>query len=347
MVVRKTMRGILALVILAVTGCGGTAEPDDTVTTVADDTVTTATDAGLEGSLLLYTSVPEAIATELAEVFETAHPNVDIEVFRAGTGDIAARIATERQAGAVQADLIWVAEPSAYEAYKEVGLLAPTAPPQDAPIPAVFIDPDGYYVAGRVINMVLGWNTDIVPDGLSDWEDLINTPNSVFPPPTSSGASLASVKAILDNVDPEFFVRFVEAGGRQISSNGAARDALISGEFPAAAALDYMMRGAIADGAPVDYAFPESGAILIPSPIAITAASERKDLAQVFVDFILSETGQQAVVDIGGFYPVRTDVNPPEGSPELSELVTVSPDWAELVTETPQILDMWKELFGG
>lgn len=302
--------------------------------------------AGASGTVMLYTSVPEPVMNELAAAFEEAHPDIQLEIFRAATGDVQARIAVEQEAGDVGADLIWVAEPSAYEAYKDQDLLAQYAPPEDAPIQEGFIDPDGYYVAARVINMIVAWNTDELPAGLTDWDGLIEHADAAVFPPPSSGSVLAAVLGIRSEVNDDFFQEYVDAGGSQISSNGAARDALISGEFAAAGILDYMIREAKAEGAPVEMAFPESGTVLIPSPIAITADSANPEAAKVFADFLLSVEGQQAVVDIGNFYPVRSDVDAPEGAPNLDEIETIQLDWRELVDRTDEINSDWTELFG-
>lgn len=349
---RRTV-AFLAVTALAIAGCGP-ADPAASPTARADTTpgATAASPAGADGSpaasgtVMLYTSVPEPVINEIKAAFEEAHPELALEVFRAATGDIQARIAVEQEAGDVGADLIWVAEPSAYEAYKDQELLAPYAPPEDAPIPDSFIDPEGYYVAARVINMIVAWNTDQIPDGLTDWNDLIDhADEAVFPPP-NSGSALAAIMGIQNNLDENFFEEYADAGGSQISSNGAARDALISGEFAAAGVLDYMIRGAKADGSPVDLAYPESGTVVIPSPIAITADADNPEGAKVFADFLLSQEGQQAVVEIGDFYPVRTDVDAPEGAPSLDELEKIEVDWNELVERTDEINARWAELFG-
>lgn len=336
----------LAVTAMLAAACGNGDGAEEPTATTAGEAATTTGETAASGDVLIYTSVPENIINELAAVFEEVHPEINLEVFRATTGDVQARIATEQQAGGVQADLIWVAEPSAYESYKVDGLLAPTPPPEGAPIPEEFIDPDGFYVAGRVINMIVAWNTAAHPDGLEGWNDLLEVDDAVFPSP-GSGAALAAIKGIRDEIDSDFFRTFADQGGTQVASNGAARDALISGEFGAAGVLDYMIRAAKAEGSPVDLIYPASGTVVIPSPIAITADASNPDAARVFVDFLLSQEGQQTVVEVGSFYPARTDIEPPEGAPPLEEITRISPDWAELVEEADEIDAMWSETFGG
>lgn len=338
---------LLAALTLVLVGCGD-GEPDPAAAPDEDaEAAEDAEDAEAAGTVSVYTSVPEPIIEALRRAFEERHPELELSIFRGSTGDVQARLATEQQTGQVRADLIWIAEPSAYEDFKQSGLLAQYSPPADAPIPAAYIDADGYYVAGRVINMVVAWNTDLHPDGMTDWSDLPDPDaRAVFPAPTS-GSALAAIWGLLNHFDEDYFHEFVAAGGTQVSSNGAARDGIISGEFGSAGVLDYMIRDARAEGSPVDFAYPASGTVVIPSPLGITADAQNPAGAQVFADFILSKEGQELVVELGSFYPARDDVAPPEGAPPLGEIETIEVDWVKLVDDTDDIDRLWTELLGG
>lgn len=338
---------VLAVVLAAAVACSA-AGPSDDAATEDELGATGAPDAAAaSGVVSVYTSVPEPIADALSAEFEEAFDDLELSIFRGTAGDVQARITTEQQAGRVGADVIWIAEPSAYEGFKAQDLLAPYDPPEDAPIPDAYIDPDGFYVAGRVINMIVAWNTEAHPDGLEDWDDLLTDQvDAVFPAP-GSGSALAAIKAMDDEIDPNYFDRFVDAGGTQVTANGDARDAIVSGEFTAAGVLDYMIREAMAEGSPVDYAWPTSGAVVIPSPLAITAGAANPEGAEVFADYILSAEGQETVVEVGDFYPVRDDVDPPEGTPALDDIEAIDLDWGELVEQTEAIDQAWSERFGG
>jgi iron(III) transport system substrate-binding protein len=310
------------------------------------------------GEVVLYTSVPESIIELLSGVVEQRFPDLEgeywvpphggitLRVERGRTADIQQRIANDIETtGRIQADVIWLAEPSPYETYKDMGLLAPYLPPAEAPIPAAYIDPDGYYVAGRVISMVIAWNTSLRPDGLSDWLDLAGVHTNAFPAP-ESGAARATIKAITETQGLDFFSRLEHVGGVSVPSNGAARDGLVEGQFEAVAVLDYMARQAKEEGSAIDFAYPDSGTVLIPSPIAITADAPNPGAAEVFVDFILSQAGQEIVVQIGSFYPARTDVAVPSGAPPLEEITALAVDWRALAADEGAISEYWEEVYG-
>jgi iron(III) transport system substrate-binding protein len=225
-----------------------------------------------------------------------------------------------------------------------MGVLARYEPPADAPIPPSYVDTDGFYVAGRIISMVVAWNTSLLPDGLIDWPDLHDVELTAFPAP-QSGAARATIKALIDEYGSEFFTTLANDGMSSVASNGAARDGVVGGTFEAVAVLDYMARDAKATGSPVDFAYPASGTLLIPSPIAITTGARNPTAARAVVDFILSRPGQQIVVEIGNFYPVRSDVAAPVGAPPLHTITALEFDWSTLPAEIDVITAFWETLF--
>ncbi len=337
----------LALVLAFAGGAGACANP--------------APDDAAAGEVVLYTSMPDPIVDRLKGVVERQFPDLEgnywlspggegvggisLRVVRGRTADIEERLAAEIEQGGVEADVIWLAEPSPYEGYKDMGLLARYEPPADAPIISAHADPDGFYVPGRIISMVVAWNTSLYPEGLTDWADLHDVASSAFPAP-ESGAARATIKALLDHHGTEYFSTLAAGGGVTVPSNGAARDGLAAGTFDAVAVLDYMARVAKASGSPIDFAYPAGGTVIIPSPIAITAGSRNPAAAEAFVDFILSRPGQEIIVEIGSFYPVRTDVEPPEGSPRLESIPAFDIDWGALAAEADEIMVTWDDVYG-
>lgn len=316
--------------------------------TPAAPAVTPEAPAGPSGKITLYTSVPQPIIDKIQADFQARFPNITLEVFRSGTSAVVAKLQAEKEAGAIQADLVWVAEPSTYEDFKAQDLLLQFTPEEADALPAEMKDPDGYYYAGRVINMIVAYNTGVQtkPTG---WQSLLNPEYAGklgFPTPLRSGAAQASVKTLVDVFGWEYFEKFKEVGGVQVKNNSTVRDQLATGELMAGALLDYMVRGAKAKGSPIDYVWPEEGAVVIPSPVAIFKSSENPEAAKVFVNYVLSREGQQTLVELGNFIPVRLDVDPPAGAPRFDEIKRLPTDWKGVRTERQQINERWTEIFG-
>ncbi|MFP4431005.1 MAG: ABC transporter substrate-binding protein [Spirochaetaceae bacterium] len=306
------------------------------------------TEGEVGGIITIYTSVPQGIIDKIQADFMAKYPDIELEVFRAGTGAVIAKVATELEAGELLADLVWVAEPSTYEMFKDQGILLQFTPAEADALAEGMADPEGYYYAGRLINMIIGYNTDLVDDPPETWSDLLGSryagPKGMASPVTS-GAALATAYAIAQEHGDNYFRRFRANDGVQARSNGAVRDSLSTGEYETGIVLDYMIRGRKAEGAPVDYVWPKDGTVFIPSPIAIFNTSSNIETAKVFVDYTLSAEGQRTLVELGNFIPIRDDVDPPEGAPRLGEIDAIPIDWAELSDQSQAVLDAWTALF--
>jgi iron(III) transport system substrate-binding protein len=300
------------------------------------------------GTALIYTSVPQNLIDVLEAAFERDNPGYQLEVFRGGTAAILARISAEREAGRIAADLIWVADPSEIIALKEEGLLLEHSSAETEALPASFRDPDNQYFAGRVLGIVIAYNTLVVDeaDAPQGWRDLLGPRfqgQTGFPTPANSGASMVTIGALLDSdqFGEEFITDLGANGMRQLRNNGDAAQMTATGEIHASIGLDFQIRGLKDQGSPVEYVYPADGAVFIPSPMAIFNSSENQDAAKRFVDYILSREGQQVLVEEANFIPVRDDVDGPEGAPsgDLTQL-DIDPDF--IAENRKRILELFE-----
>ncbi|MDD5645956.1 MAG: hypothetical protein PHW86_02165, partial [Candidatus Bipolaricaulis sp.] len=115
---RKNLMLVLVLSFVAAAGIVGLAEKEP---------------------LLIYTSCPTEIMSAIEQDFEALNPTIDLQVYRSGTGTVQAKIAAEKEAGRILADLIWVAEYSYCETLKDQDLLFPYLSPQAASLPASLV----------------------------------------------------------------------------------------------------------------------------------------------------------------------------------------------------------------
>ena len=301
------------------------------------------------GKIILYTSVPQDIVDRLQSDYKAKFPASTLEVFRAGSSEVEAKMAAEKQAGSIQADLVWVAEPSTYEDFKAQGILLKFAPAEASVLPAEMKDKDGTYYAGRLINMVVAFNIKANPKPAS-WKDLLNSAYKGklgFPTPASSGAAEAAVRTLADTqgFGWDYFKQFRANGGKQIKNNSAVQEQLSTGELLVGALLDFMMRDAKAKGSPVDYAWPTEGAVFIPSPIAVIKTSKNPEAAKAFVDYLLSKDGQASMVKLGNFIPVRSDVPGPAGTPALGQIKRLTTDWRTVREKRQDTKDQFEAIF--
>jgi len=359
---RSALVGIVVVVILVAaigvwyaTRPAPTPAPTTAPPTTTAPPATTTPPEQVTGEIDFYTSIPKTIAVELVEAFQAKYPNIKVNLVRSGTSKILAKLAAEVESGEIIADVVWVADPSGIINLKNQGLLMKYTPPE--PKVLMYIDPDGYYVAGRIIVEVIAYNTEMVANPPQRWTDLAdpaykqNLPEEWrdaegwcnMPNPLYSGSASATVYGLSNTYGWDFFRNLKANGVTVVRGNTQVAEGVASGQFPVGVTLDYMVRSRKADGLPIDYVFPEDGAIFIPSPIAILNTTPYPEAAKIFVDFMLSPEVQQILAQ-HGIYPARTDVDPPAGAPKVTEIKSIPIDWDAMAAELEQLRATFEEI---
>jgi len=338
----KTLRRTLPLVaagltVAALAGCSSTAASPES------------SSEGEPSTLTVYTSEPQEKIDELVAAFGEQHPDIEVEVFRAGTGDLTTRIATEREAGEIQADVLLAADAATFEDYAADDLLAEYLPADvDALNPDV-VDPEGFYVGTRIIPTVIAYNTTMIEEPPASWQDLTDPEYAdqiVMPNPDVSGA--AAYNAAVWATTPELGDAWLEALAKNApviaDSNGPTSQAVATGAQPVGIVVDYLVRELAAQGSPIDVSYPSEGVPYVSQPAGILADTDEEEAAQAFVDFLVSEEGQQIAVE-QSYLPVRSDVGTPEGAPSMDEIEILSPDLETVQGAQDAAVETFRDLF--
>ncbi len=297
---------------------------------------------GGEDVVTVYTSVTQETVDAVVEAFTRDHPGTNVEVFRAPTGELTARIAAEQREGGIQADVIWLTDPLSMQQYDADGLLGGFSPADVDQIPAEFRS-DRFW-GTRLLSMVIVEQAGLNPP-LRGWEDLADPAVGVvaIPDPAFAGSALGAMAylAMADGFGFDFYARLVANGGVQVNSPGDVVTGVAEGQFAAGMTLASSARAAIAKGSPIEIVWPEPGAIVIYSPIGIFASTTRPTAAGAFVDLVLSVSGQEAIAGTG-WQPVRGDV-----AWEVDGGPGVAPVWADVFNRQEELLAAYREIFGG
>ena len=304
------------------------------------------------GTITLYTSVPTTIIEELKQEFEAENPGVHLEIYRKGTSAVVEKINEEIAAGQVQADLMWVANFTVGEDLKGKGLLLPWTPPESTEIPDILKDETGYYYAGRLLIMVVAYNTDTVttiPTGYKDLLDKRYYGRIGHDTPETSGSLQYFMGTLLQDADfgEEFFTALAE-NAPQIQTSTKTTQRIADGELDMGITIDNTVRTLLMEdpSAPIDYIYPEAGVVMVPSPIAIFKDSQNIEVAKVFVRYILSKQGQTVLRDLGGYVPVRLDVSPPERITSITQLKVIPSDKDWITEHIDEIVSKFINIFG-
>lgn len=262
------------------------------------------TPAAAKQTVMLYSSLKDSQLAALKEGFMKKHPNITMDYYTAGTGNVMTKLATEQQAGGISADIIWVGDPTNYIDFKEQGLLLAYDSPAAAAIPDKFKDPERLYMSARLIMLGFVYNTNLVKGDQipRTWEDLLKPEFKDYiamTDPTTSGTTLFTVAGLVQN--PRYgwtYFEKLKANGVKLEngSSGVVNKAA-AGEYKVSIGVDYIARTVMAQGATVGFVYPESDIPIIESPIAIIKNTKNPEAAKKLYDFIISEEGQSVLLE--------------------------------------------------
>ncbi|GGE62466.1 ABC transporter substrate-binding protein [Nesterenkonia cremea] len=302
-------------------------------------------------TITLYTSEPQEKIDELLADFAQVEPDIEVEVFRAGTGDLTARLETDLNAGDPGADVFLAADAPTFEGFKEDGLLMELDSEELDAVPDQWQDPEGQYVGTRIIPTVIAYNTAEYDAAPASWQELTEAEYDgqiTLPDPAVSGAAAfnAAVWYLQDDLGEDWFA---DLGGNSpviAESNGPVGQSVAEGSQPVGVVVDFMMRDLHDAGSPAAVSYPEEGVPYIYQPIGIFEATEEAEAAQAFVDYVISQRGQEYAVE-QNYLPVREDAGTPEGAPRLDEISFMEEGLSEITEVQGEALDAFDSTVGG
>ena len=344
---RRPNRAVVAIVVSAMVaaGCGAGSTASASLTSALPTAKAAAPASGADptGTIRLYTSVTQNTVDAVVAAYKAAHPAVTVEVFRAPTGELAARIAAEQREGRIRGDILWLTDPLSIQAYASQGLLLKWQPAEAAALdPAYRADT---FWGTRLLNMVMIRGTNVTP-GPAAWKDLADPAYRdavAIPDPSFAGSAFGALGyfALTDGYGLDFYRSLKANGAVQVKTPDEVTTGVAEGRFKVGMTLDNSARTAISKGSPIQLVWPATGAIAISSPIAVVGATENAPAAESFVELVLSDPGQRAIAGTG-WQPVRADAGGPQpGGPQ------VAPDWASTFGRQKELLAGYRAIFGG
>jgi len=320
---RTPLSAVLALVLAACGGESGGEEPAQ--------------------SLTLYTCLSDESIQPVIAAFEARDDGGHVDLFRAPTGEVNARVAADARSGGLKADVIWGCDPLTVQAFVDQDLVGGWTPPDTDAIPEEFRTDD--YVGAHVLYMVAVYRTDVpAPDS---WADLTGGDYETLAVPDPSVAASALGTLGWFAAEPQYGVGFYgdlkSHGAVQVKTPDDVTTGVAQGLYDAGITTANSAYAAKSDGSPVDVVWPEPGAVAIYGPVALATHSRGSDVAKSFISFVVGADGQKVLADSGA-YPTLPDVGGPtvpDGAP------IVSPDWAAIGAKKDAILAEYQQVFGG
>jgi iron(III) transport system substrate-binding protein len=319
---------LCAVVGSALTACGGTAPAP----------------ASPSATITLYTCVSDTTIQPVIQAFETTESGSHVDLFRAPTGELNARVAADARSGGLRADVVWGCDPLTVQAFVDQGLVGGWTPPEADTIPGEFRTGD--YVGAHLLYMVAVHRTDVPAPRA--WSDLTRPAYSdavAVPDPGVAASALGALGFFAQDLKHGlgFYRDLKRNGAVQVGTPDDVTTGVAQGVYAAGMTTANSAYAAKDAGSPVDVVWPKPGAVAIYGPVALATHSSDSAAAKKFISFVVGEQGQ-TVLGQAGSYPTRPGVpgpTIPDGAP------IVSPDWGAVSTNKDTILSEYQQIFGG
>jgi len=302
-------------------------------------------DGGSSGgeTITLYTCVSDTTVEPVIDAFEVS-TGTQVDLFRAPTGELNARIAGDVRSGGLRADVVWGCDPLTLQGYVDQGLVGGWAPANAADVPERFRTDD--YVGVAVLYLLAVHGDDVQPP--QEWSDLTGPEYAdgvALPDPAFAASALGAVGYFegQSGYGLDFFADLEGNGAVQVASpdevaTGVAQSAYKAGITIANSA--YALQG---DGSPIGIVWPRPGAVAIYGPVALATDSEGSAPAEEFITYLVSEKGQRLIGEVGS-YPTLPGV---PGPTRPEDAPVVYPDWPAITAGQEDLLADYQQIFGG
>lgn len=261
------------------------------------------------GKVVVVTSFSKDLTDPFKKAFEKTVPGVTLDVQNRNT-TAGVKYLEETKAKPL-ADLFWASAPDAFEVLKAKGLLQPFKP-NAAGIPEKIgaypvNDPSGHYFGFAASGYGIMWNTRYAQANKlpapREWSDLARPEffdHVAIAAPSRSGTTHLTIETILQGEGWEQGWRTLKAMAgnmRQVTDRSfGVPDGVNSGQFGYGVVIDFFAFAAEAAGFPVRFVYPTVTTI-VPANVGIVANAPNAEAAKAFVNFLLSEPGQELLLD--------------------------------------------------
>lgn len=264
--------------------------------------------ANEEGALTVYSEHAPDSLNELVAAFEELYPEIDVDAVREVHNNIAPDVEIELESGNGVADVFITTFGSWFEEHGAAGDFLPLAGPElsgEGEYESDLFVHEGSYFEVSAAVAGLTWNTNELPEGISNLADLLDPEldgRVAIPQPT--GATQADwyywLEDQIGSLDD-----LAALNPRVYESAVPANEGVVSGEV---AVTPYGFTGiaaaSVAVGAPIDFGLPEGSLWGAPHYAAVLRSAPNPNAGMLFANFLVTRQAQEII-------------GPPQGSSVL------------------------------
>ncbi len=248
-----------------------------------------------------------------------------------------------------QADVFWSNEPVRTLVLKARGVLASYRSPSAHGIPAVVVDPDGFWTGFSARIRVIAYNTKLVkpadaPQSVFElanprWKGQVAIADPRF---GSTSFHVAALYAIAgDEKMDEFFRRLKANGVRIVPGNSVVRDLVARGDVKVGLTDTDDVNVAIEDGQPIGMVLPDKaglGVPVMPNMVSLIANGPHPDDGRRFIDYLLSpEVERQLATSEAVQIPLHAGVPGPKNIPPIDTFKPMTLDYAKAASRVEDV----------
>ena len=273
------------------------------------------------GELNVYYGTSRDLFEPIVQAFAATRPDIKVTSFRAPTEELMATIELEIRAGKPRADVIVTSASQINGLQQQHKALQRYSPKELEKIKKELRDPELLLNPVGVNLSVIQYNTKRITgqDIPKKFTDLLNPKwnnQIVMTDPRSSGTAHTHMwfltKYLVGTVgEPPYGFRFYQElrklNVKVVASHGTVRTMVQSGERPLGIQMLNDALKSVTTGEPASFVLTEEGSAAEITAASILKASRNQTEAQAFVDFLLTEKGQEMITKFGGWLPVRSD----------------------------------------
>lgn len=322
-----------------------------------------------DDSLLIYHDFDAVAIEPIVAAFnehytELTGESANVETYHQAGGELRVTLELEANSGDIQPDVVMIAHSELYALQEEFDLFADLdiEGMDDDAIAEAMRDPigDGYTVTNSVQPYLLVYNTNHVEESEAptSWVDLLDerwtNQLGMGDPESTSGAHLPLwflVEHLGNEIGSPFGWEYYEQLGTLNPTTASSHDAIM--EYVNAGELQIGILGlaqivnAIESGQPVAAAVPDEGVPAFIHASAMTTTTEDQELAETFLEWVISAEGQEAIYAAYPALPSRTDVEATNLPFELAidDVSPVDPEW--ISSNRAENIQHFRDAIGG
>jgi len=286
-----------------------------------------------EGALTVYTNVDPSLVQKLGDAFSAAY-GVTVDIQRQASSALAQRFMAENDTNNTIADVYYSTDRAFHDDSYEKNLFTSVEDvPGYAGWPEEAKSPNALTIGYNPYSLV--WNTDLVPEGLSSWEDLVDPKYEgqvILTDPRSSVTSNQFYKMLHDLYGDDYLRKLGAHATYSQSAVPGIQQVAAGAQAIYAPGIHQVVTGLVASGAPLDESFPEPS-ISSNNIASIVTAAPHPNAAKLFLAFLLTNEAQ-AINNFDGFSPVDGIPN----TRDMPQIVDIDPK--EAVSASQKIYEL-------